>query len=113
MDVDRHRTRLLHDARLGRFLRGLVGEKNVIATMAQSFVAIGIASMLWIVVGYPLAFGPDHGGIGGGIQERHVAWWGKRSDLLRSTHSGTVVHGIPNDVCGHNAGADRRCLRAT
>ena len=53
---------------LALFYGGLVGEKNVIATMAQSMVAIGIVSVLWIVVGYSLAFGPDHGGIVGGFQ---------------------------------------------
>jgi ammonium transporter, Amt family len=49
------------------FYGGLVGEKNVLSTMAQSFVAIGIVSILWIVVGYSLAFGPDHAGIIGGF----------------------------------------------
>jgi Amt family ammonium transporter len=53
---------------LALFYGGLVGEKNVIATMAQSFIAIGIVSVLWIVVGYSLAFGPDHSGIIGGFQ---------------------------------------------
>ncbi len=53
---------------LALFYGGLVGEKNVIATMAQSMIAIGIVSVLWIVVGYSLAFGPDHGGIVGGLQ---------------------------------------------
>lgn len=53
---------------LALFYGGLVGEKNVIATMAQSLIAIGIVSVLWIVVGYSLAFGPDHGGIVGGLQ---------------------------------------------
>lgn len=53
---------------LALFYGGLVGEKNVIATMTQSLVAIGIVSVLWIVVGYSLAFGPDHGGIVGGFQ---------------------------------------------
>jgi Amt family ammonium transporter len=53
---------------LALFYGGLVGEKNVIATMAQSLVAIGIVSVLWIVVGYSLAFGPDHGGVVGGLQ---------------------------------------------
>jgi ammonium transporter, Amt family len=52
---------------LALFYGGLVGERNVIATMAQSFVAIGIVSMLWIVIGYSLAFGPDHDGIIGGF----------------------------------------------
>jgi Amt family ammonium transporter len=53
---------------LALFYGGLVGEKNVIATMAESMVAIGIVSVLWIVVGYSLAFGPDHGGVVGGLQ---------------------------------------------
>src|SRR6202167_6649422 len=53
---------------LALFYGGLVGEKNVLATMAQSFVAIGIVSVLWIVVGYSLAFGPDHTGVLGGFQ---------------------------------------------
>ena len=53
---------------LALFYGGLVGEKNVIATMAQSFIAIGIVSVLWIVVGYSLAFGPDHSGVIGGFQ---------------------------------------------
>ena len=47
---------------LALFYGGLVGEKNVIVTMAQSFVAIGVVSVLWIVVGYSLAFGPNHAG---------------------------------------------------
>ena len=53
---------------LALFYGGLVGEKNVLATMAQSFVAIGVVSVLWIVIGYSLAFGSDHGGIIGGFQ---------------------------------------------
>jgi Amt family ammonium transporter len=53
---------------LALFYGGLVGEKNVLSTMAQSFVAIGVVSILWIVVGYSIAFGPDHTGIIGGFQ---------------------------------------------
>ncbi len=53
---------------LALFYGGLVGEKNVIGTMAESFVAIGVVSILWIVVGYSLAFGPDNHGIIGGLQ---------------------------------------------
>ncbi len=52
---------------LALFYGGLVGEKNVVATMAQTFVAIGIVSLLWVVVGYSLAFGNDHWGIIGGL----------------------------------------------
>jgi Amt family ammonium transporter len=53
---------------LAFFYGGLVDERNVLSTMAQSFVAIGIISVLWIVIGYSLVFGPDHAGIIGGFQ---------------------------------------------
>jgi Amt family ammonium transporter len=53
---------------LAFFYGGLVDERNVLSTMAQSFVAIGIISVLWIVIGYSLVFGPDHTGIIGGFQ---------------------------------------------
>jgi Amt family ammonium transporter len=45
---------------LALFYGGLVGARNVIATMVQSFVAIGIISVLWVAVGYSLTFGADH-----------------------------------------------------
>ncbi|HEV3188339.1 MAG TPA: ammonium transporter [Acidimicrobiales bacterium] len=53
---------------LALFYGGLVGKKNVLSAMAQSFVAIGVVSILWIVVGYSIAFGPDHVGLIGGFQ---------------------------------------------
>ena len=53
---------------LALFYGGLVGAKNVIATMVQSFVAIGLISLLWVIVGYTLTFGQDHGGVIGGFE---------------------------------------------
>jgi ammonium transporter, Amt family len=53
---------------LAMFYGGLVGAKNVIATMVQSFVAIGVISLLWVILGYSLAFGADHGGVIGSLQ---------------------------------------------
>jgi Amt family ammonium transporter len=53
---------------LALFYGGLVGAKNVIATMVQSFVAIGLISLLWAIVGYSLAFGSDHWGVIGSFQ---------------------------------------------
>jgi Amt family ammonium transporter len=52
---------------LALFYGGSVGEKNVIATMAQSLVAVGIIGILWAVIGYSLAFGTDHWGVIGGL----------------------------------------------
>ncbi len=40
------------------FYTGMVRKKNVLATMAHSFVAVCIVTLLWVVVGYSLAFTP-------------------------------------------------------
>jgi len=47
---------------LAFFYGGMVNSKNVISTMLQSFVAMGIVSVLWVVVGFSLAFGDSIGG---------------------------------------------------
>lgn len=43
---------------LALFYTGMVRKKNVLSTMAHSFVATCIVSVLWVVVGYSLAFTP-------------------------------------------------------
>lgn len=48
---------------LSFFYGGMVGTKNVISTMLQSFIAMGIISVLWVVFGFSLVFGDDIGGI--------------------------------------------------
>lgn len=40
---------------------GMVDHRNVISTMYQSIVAMGIVTILWIILGYSLAFGQDDG----------------------------------------------------
>jgi Amt family ammonium transporter len=52
---------------LALFYGGLVGAKNVIVTMVQSFIAIGVVSLIWVIIGYSLAFGKDHGGVIGSL----------------------------------------------
>ncbi len=47
---------------LAFFYGGMVHRKNVISTMIKSVVAAGVVSILWIVVGYSLCFGPSIGG---------------------------------------------------
>lgn len=47
---------------LAFFYGGMVHRKNVISTMIKSVVAAGIVSVLWIVVGFSLAFGDSIGG---------------------------------------------------
>jgi Amt family ammonium transporter len=53
---------LLMTPGLGFFYGGMVGKKNVISTMLQSFMAMVIVSVLWIVIAYGLCFGPSIGG---------------------------------------------------
>lgn len=48
---------------LGFFYGGMVGKKNVISTMLQSFMAMIIVTVLWVVIGFGLCFGPTVGGI--------------------------------------------------
>src|SRR5215211_3822851 len=48
---------LLMTPGLSFFYGGMVSKKNVISTMLQSFIATGLISVLWIVVGFSLAFG--------------------------------------------------------
>jgi ammonium transporter, Amt family len=53
---------LLMTPGLSFFYGGMVAKKNVISTMMQSFVATGLISVLWVVVGFSLAFGKSYGG---------------------------------------------------
>ena len=48
---------------LGFFYGGMVGKKNVISTMLQSFMAMVIVTILWVIIGYGLSFGPSIGGM--------------------------------------------------
>ena len=50
---------------LALFYAGMVRKKNVLATMAQSFAATALGSILWAVLGYTLAFGSDAPVLGG------------------------------------------------
>ena len=56
---------LLMTPGLSFFYGGMVRFKNVVSTMLQSFVALGVISLLWVVVGFSLAFGDSLGGIVG------------------------------------------------
>jgi len=53
---------------LALFYGGLVRSKNVLSTIMQSLICLGVVSILWVCYGYSLAFGPDLGGIVGGLK---------------------------------------------
>jgi Amt family ammonium transporter len=54
---------LLMTPGLAYFYGGMIDTKNIISTMLQSFIAMGVISVLWIVVGFSLAFGDSIGGL--------------------------------------------------
>ena len=53
---------------LALFYGGLVRSKNVLGTIMHSFVILCLISLLWLLVGYSLAFGPDKKGLIGGLE---------------------------------------------
>jgi ammonium transporter, Amt family len=53
---------------LAFFYGGLVRRKNVLSIMMQSFVSMGIVTIIWVFGGFSLAFGKDLGGVIGDFQ---------------------------------------------
>ncbi len=56
------------------FYGGMVRRKNVLSTLMMTFAILALIGILWVVYGYSLAFGPDRGGVIGGLE-----WLGLRS----------------------------------
>jgi ammonium transporter, Amt family len=54
---------LLMTPGLAYFYGGMVNSKNIVSTMLQSVICMAIISVLWVVVGFSLAFGEDIGGV--------------------------------------------------
>jgi Amt family ammonium transporter len=54
---------LLMTPGLSFFYGGMVDRRNVLSTMLQSFIAMGLVSIVWVTVGFSLAFGDSIGGL--------------------------------------------------
>ena len=96
---------------LALFYGGMVRKKNVLATIAQSFAIVCLVTVLWLILGYSLAFTRGQHGAGrreprlhGGPRRRQHARISPRRSPNRSTC-------VPADLRDHHAGADRRRLR--
>ncbi len=77
---------LLMTPALGFFYGGLTRNKNVLGTIMQSFIVAGLIGVQWVVIGYTLAFGPDHWGLIGGLD-----WFGLKHvgyEVANYTHNG-------------------------
>jgi len=80
---------LLMTPALAFFYGGLTKRKNVINTMMSSVFIMGLASMLWVLIGYSLSFSGDIGGIIGNIK-----WFGLSG--VNSAAPGPYAPTIPN-----------------
>jgi Amt family ammonium transporter len=80
---------LLMTPGLALFYGGMVRNKNVLGTLMQNFIMIGLIGVQWALFGYSLAFGPDVGGIIGSL-----AWAGLNNVGLQpfETYSKTIPH---------------------
>ena len=56
---------------LALFYGGMVRKKNVLGTIMHSFIIIAVIGIQWVLWGYSLSFGPDKGGLIGGLE-----WFG-------------------------------------
>jgi len=74
---------------LALFYGGMVRAKNVLGTIMQSFIALGVISIQWVLYGYSLAFGPDIGHVIGSL-----GWIGLRGVGLdpNPDYAATVPH---------------------
>ena len=76
---------------LAFFYAGLVRSKNALGTLMQSFIAIAIVGLTWVLWGYSLAFGPDIGGFIGNLQ-----WFGLAG--VSATEAGPYAATIPHQA---------------
>lgn len=74
---------------LGLFYGGLVRQKNVLSTIMHSFFMLALISVQWVLWGYSLAFGPDKGGIIGGLEWVGLAGVGAEPN---PTYAATIPH---------------------
>lgn len=74
---------------LALFYGGMVRKKNVLGTMMQSFVTLGVVTFIWIAYGYSLAFGPDVNHLIG-----NLSWAGLQGVTLapNPSYSTTIPH---------------------
>ena len=73
---------------LAFFYGGLGRRKNVVNTIMGSFFIIGVATVMWMAVGFSLSFGADHAGVIGGFEYLFLAGVGQEP----GPYAGTVPY---------------------
>ncbi|MEE9204104.1 MAG: ammonium transporter [Nitrospirales bacterium] len=75
---------------LALFYGGLVRNKNVLGTIMHSAIILCVVSLVWVLWGYSLAFGPDKAGVIGGLE-----WLGLRGvGGEPSDYASTIPHQV-------------------
>ncbi|HZD59807.1 MAG TPA: ammonium transporter [Anaerolineae bacterium] len=74
---------------LALFYGGMVRSKNVLGTIMHSFIMLGVATIVWVLYGYSLAFGPDQFGIIGDL-----SWLGLKGVGMapNADYAATIPH---------------------
>jgi Amt family ammonium transporter len=74
---------------LAFFYGGMVRKKNLLSTIMMSFSIMALVSILWVVYGYSISFGPDNGGFIGGLDWFGLIGVGQEPSVVYAT---TVPH---------------------
>ncbi|MEK6680404.1 MAG: ammonium transporter [Nitrospirota bacterium] len=73
---------------LALFYGGMARRKNILGTMMHSLTILCVVSVIWVLWGYTIAFGPDKGGIIGGLE-----WFGlKGVGHEPGPHAASIPH---------------------
>ena len=97
---------------LAFFYGGLVRGRNVVSTLMYSFIAMGVASIVWVLWGYSLAFDAAN----------NIGWMGGLGYIglsnLEAFPTGEgcsrpALRDLPDDIRDHHPGADHRRVRRT
>ncbi|MBU4232621.1 MAG: ammonium transporter [Desulfobacterales bacterium] len=74
---------------LALFYGGMVRSKNILATLMENFILLGVVGVLWALWGYSLAFGPDVGHFIGNLD--YLGLMGVGTEPFK-TYSETIPH---------------------
>ena len=96
---------------LAFFYGGLVKRKNVLNTLMSSISIMGLASVLWVLIGFSLAFSGDVGGIIGNLKWSCLTAVGIEPGPFAPDNTQLIVCNFSNDVCSDYTGTNHRCCR--
>ena len=80
---------LLMTPAVGFFYAGMVRKKNALSTITMCFIVAALVSIQWVLFGYSLSFGPDKGGIIGGLGWAGLAGVGQAPN---ADYAATIPH---------------------